>query len=49
MVTLTLDNQGSDGMSDAVFPYSAVWKNKDHGTLHGGCTSNHLPMLKEPQ
>ena len=34
---LTLDWNGSDGMSDRVFPYSVRWRG-----LNGGCTSNFL-------
>jgi len=36
---LNLNHQGSDGMSDLVFPYAVYWKSQD---LHGGCTSNFL-------
>lgn len=42
LITLNLDNLGSDGMSDAVYPYSAVWASPQ-GTLNGGCSSNLLP------
>lgn len=34
---LTLNNRGSDGMSDRVYPYSVRWRG-----LQGGCTSNFL-------
>lgn len=36
--TLTLDNQGSDGMSDIAYPYSA----KTSADLIGGCFSGEL-------
>lgn len=42
--TLTLNNQGSDGMSDTVYPYEV----KDHDMKNmansgvGGCSSNYL-------
>lgn len=35
LVRLYLDNNGSDGMSDYVYPYTAEWDG-----LYGGCTSN---------
>ncbi len=35
IVNLTLDNEGSDGMSDYTYPYTAQWDG-----LWGGCTSN---------
>ena len=42
--TLTLNNQGSDGMSDRSYPYdvkdSSMDKNANNG--YGGCTSNAL-------
>lgn len=40
IATLTLDNNGSDGMSDNRYPYSIQWKN-----MYGGCTSNFLPII----
>ena len=49
--TLKLDNQGSDGMSDFVYPYSV----KDDSGLtgspsgYGGCESNHLKRTEPPQ
>ena len=40
---LTLNNRGSDGMSDFVYPYVGVAPNfGNHGTLTGGCESNYL-------
>jgi hypothetical protein len=37
---LKLDNRGSDGASDKVYPYSATWSQKD-STLRpiGGCST----------
>ena len=40
-VKLLLNGAGSDGMSDAVYPYDATWV--ANGNLRGGCTSNFLP------
>jgi uncharacterized membrane protein len=50
---LKLNNNGSDGMSDAVYPYEAKYIGMDgslavHG-LWGGCTSSLRPMVKEPK
>ncbi|MGZ3770544.1 MAG: hypothetical protein ACXVCP_00755 [Bdellovibrio sp.] len=39
--TLTLNHQGSDGMSETVYPYEAK---SEFGI--GGCTSNQLPAKK---
>lgn len=39
--SLTLDRQGSDGMSDRLYPYSVI-ANRNGETQHGGCFSNHL-------
>ena len=44
VVTLSLDYRGSDGMSDTIFPYSAV-RTWEGGDQHGGCWSNHLPRV----
>lgn len=44
--TLTLNNQGSDGMSENIFPYS-VKDNSKFMTANlglGGCSSNHLKV-----
>lgn len=48
VVTMTLDNAGSDGMSDTVFPFSAVrpWGDNEQ---QGGCWSNHLPRVGSEQ
>lgn len=49
--SLKLDNQGSDGMSDFIYPYSV----KDDTGLtgspsgYGGCESNHLKRTEPPQ
>lgn len=37
--TLTLNNNGSDGMSENVYPYEVK---SELG--YGGCSSNHLPV-----
>jgi hypothetical protein len=44
VLRLTIDGKGSDGMSDRIYPYSAV---RLPGGQQGGCTSNHL-AAKEP-
>jgi uncharacterized membrane protein len=44
VLRLTLDNKGSDGMSDRIYPYSAM---RLPSAQYGGCTSNHL-AAKEP-
>lgn len=44
LVTLSLDYRGSDGMSDTIFPYSAL-RAAESGDQHGGCWSNHLPRI----
>ena len=44
LVTLSLDYRGSDGMSDTIFPYSAL-RAGEGGEQHGGCWSNHLPRV----
>ncbi len=43
------DGQGSDGMSDFGYPYSArAWiGNEDSGALHGGCYSASKPRTGE--
>lgn len=38
VVTLQMDNNGSDGMSDYVYPYTAIYNGQ-----YGGCTSNFAP------
>ncbi len=35
LVTLQMDFDGSDGMSDFMYPYSAIYNGQ-----HGGCSSN---------
>lgn len=50
LAELKLNNQGSDGMSDAVYPYDAKYMST-MGTSHplfGGCTSSLKPMVREP-
>ena len=44
---LQVDYQGSDQMSDQVFPISARLGRADEetGTRHGGCWSTRLPMI----
>lgn len=37
--TIDLNNKGSDGMSDRVYPYDVQWHAKN---LFGGCESNFL-------
>ena len=39
---LDLNHEGSDGMSDRVYPYAARYPASGYGLLHGGCTSNFL-------
>jgi len=39
---LNLNNRGTDGMSDRVYPYSVRYTTADYGPLNGGCTSNFL-------
>lgn len=41
---LLLNNQGSDGMSDAVYPYTGILYRQGQ-TFTGGCESNHLRKL----
>ncbi len=43
------DGQGSDGMSDLVYPYSAqTWTGED-GIFHGGCyTASKPPVGEQP-
>lgn len=36
-LVFTEDGQGSDGMSDVIYPYSAVLKQNGKNDLHGGC------------
>lgn len=44
IMTLSLDNKGSDGMSQTVFPYTATFTDKANWANGGvgGCTSNYL-------
>jgi len=42
IMRLFLDNTGSDGMSDAIYPYRARWYAPNYGWMWGGCTSNFL-------
>jgi uncharacterized membrane protein len=43
---LLLNFEGTDGMSDTIYPYQAEWRSpgEPYGpqNLHGGCTSNFL-------
>ena len=39
IMRLELNNKGSDGMSDRIYPYESQWLTKG---LWGGCTSNFL-------
>ena len=41
LATLILDNNGSDGMSDYVFPFTALYVEGDQ-PLYGGCDSTLL-------
>jgi uncharacterized membrane protein len=46
---LNLNNRGSDGMSDFVFPYEVKWvADGQRSELYGGCESNYLKRL-DPQ
>ena len=51
LAELKLNNQGSDGMSDAVYPYDAKYMNVlgNGGTVYGGCTSILKPMVKDAE
>lgn len=42
IMELDLNFQGSDGMSDNIYPYTAMYLNKGIGILYGGCTSNFV-------
>lgn len=44
VVTLNLDYRGSDGMSDTIFPFSAI-RTWEGGGQDGGCWSNNLPRV----
>jgi uncharacterized membrane protein len=39
---LNLNMEGTDGMSDRVYPYSARYAYGEYGMLTGGCTSNFM-------
>jgi uncharacterized membrane protein len=39
---IELNHQGSDGMSDRLYPYAAKDNTKMTHQGHGGCVSNHL-------
>lgn len=41
---LTLNHNGSDGMSENVYPYEVKW-----GVFFGGCSSNYLKIKKPGQ
>lgn len=41
--TLTLNNKGSDGMSDTIYPYDAL---DNFHNKFGGCESNYLKVQK---
>lgn len=43
IVRLYLDGNGSDGMSDYTYPYTATWNG-----LYGGCTSNFQAKTLAP-
>ena len=44
LMRLNLNYKGSNGMSDAIYPYTgiAVRRLNNYGTHRGGCTSNFL-------
>ena len=44
VLTLSLDYRGSDGMSETIYPYSAV-RTWEGGGQDGGCWSNNLPRV----
>jgi uncharacterized membrane protein len=50
IMILTLNGKGSDGMSDAVYPYDVNWKNTASTNypsgLWGGCSSNSLHAVE---
>lgn len=47
---LKLNNQGTDGMSDAIYPYQATYYGSVAGRpIEGGCTSSLKPMVKEAE
>lgn len=42
---LIINNEGSDGMSDAIYPYDVkdyTWGGQHNSPLRGGCSSNFL-------
>ncbi len=46
VMELLLNHNGSDGMSDRNYPYSAKYNHPTFGSLTGGCTSNFLHAQK---
>lgn len=45
--TLKLNNQGSDGMSDMIYPYDVKDNTATTGNGYGGCESNYLKRTGE--
>ncbi|HXH30882.1 MAG TPA: hypothetical protein VNJ01_08725 [Bacteriovoracaceae bacterium] len=48
LAELKLNNNGSDGMSGAIYPYEAKYIGAGGGesTIYGGCTSSLKPMVR---
>ncbi len=46
IATLTLNNNGSDGMSDTIYPYEINLPIKGSNGLTGGCSSSVLPEIR---
>lgn len=47
--TLTLNNKGSDGMSDINYPYDVKYGNSKLHAIYGGCVSNYLKSKQPAQ
>lgn len=45
--TLTLNQKGSDGMSDTLYPYDVKDTRFSDSPQYGGCTSNYLKAVKQ--
>lgn len=49
LLEITLDNEGSDGMSDFIYPFSAKYFGSHGETasiLYGACESNYLKRIE---
>lgn len=48
IMTLELNNKGSNGMSDTIYPFDAtIMDTGEQKSLQGGCESNYLRATKE--